>query len=172
MSETGSTQRIGKVMMILAWVIGLGLAAMWFSGVEEQRLNPNRAPESIATDGGIEVHLESNPQGHYLMTGAINGREVTFLLDTGATFVAIPANVAKRLGLPEGRRITVTTANGTADSFTTSIDTLQLGAIRLNNVNAGIVPGMDGEEILLGMSALRQLDFTQRGGQLILRQHR
>jgi aspartyl protease family protein len=47
-----------------------------------------------------------------------------------------------------------------------------LGAIGLVNVNAGIVPGMDGEEILLGMSALRQLDFSQRGGELILRQYR
>jgi aspartyl protease family protein len=172
LSETGSTQRIGKVMMILAWVIGLGLAAMWFSGVEERRLNPNQAPESIATNSGIEVRLASNPQGHYLMTGEINGREVTFLLDTGATFVAIPANVANRLDLPRGRRIAVSTANGTADSFTTNIDTLQLGDILLSDVNAGIVPGMDGEEILLGMSALRQLDFTQRGGELILRQHR
>ena len=83
--------------MILAWVIGLGLAAMWFSGVEERRLNPNQAPQSITTNSGIEVRLASNPQGHYLMTGEINGREVTFLLDTGATFVAIPASVASGL---------------------------------------------------------------------------
>lgn len=158
--------------MILAWVAGLSLAAMWFAGVEERRINPNQQPESLTTEGGVEVRLQSNPQGHYLAKGEINGREVTFLLDTGATFVAIPARVADRLGLPRGRRVTVNTANGTADSFTTSIDTLQLGAIRLHDVNAGIVPGMGGEEILLGMSALRQLDFTQRGGELILRQHR
>lgn len=158
--------------MILAWVAGLSLAVMWFSGVEERRLNPNQQPESVTTDSGVEVRLESNPQGHYLMTGAINGREVTFLLDTGATFVAIPANVADSIGLPRGRRITVNTANGSADSFTTRIDTLQLGAIRLHDVNAGIVPGMGGQEILLGMSALRQLDFSQRGGELILRQQR
>ncbi|WP_373186943.1 TIGR02281 family clan AA aspartic protease [Halopseudomonas sp.] len=172
MSESGSTQRMGRVMMILAWVAGLSLAVIWFSGVEERRLNPNQQPESATTERGVEVRLESNPQGHYLVGGEINGQEVTFLLDTGATFVAVPANVADRLGLQRGRRIAVSTANGTADSFTTRIGTLQLGAIRLQDVNAGIVPGMDGEEILLGMSALRQLDFTQRGGELILRQQR
>jgi aspartyl protease family protein len=163
---------MGRIMMILAWVAGLSLAAMWFSGVEERRLNPNQQPDSVITQEGVEVRLASNPQGHYLLGGEINGHAATFLLDTGATFVAIPANVADRLGLQRGRRIAVSTANGTADSFTTRIDTLQLGAIRLHDVNAGIVPGMDGEEILLGMSALRQLEFTQRGGELILRQHR
>jgi aspartyl protease family protein len=172
LSETGSTQRIGKIMMILAWVAGLSLAAMWFSGLEERRINPNQTPESITTDRAIEVRLQSNAQGHYLLGGQINGRDVTFLLDTGATFVAIPAGVADRLGLPRGRRIAVNTANGMADSYTTRIDSLRLGAIGLVNVNAGIVPGMDGEEILLGMSALRQLDFSQRGGELILRQYR
>jgi aspartyl protease family protein len=172
LSETGSTQRIGKVMMILAWVAGLSLAAIWFSGVEERRINPNQEPESVATDSGVEVRLQSNAQGHYLLGGQINGRDVTFLLDTGATFVAIPARVADRLDLPRGQRITVNTANGMADSFTTSIDSLRLGEIALENVNAGIVPGMGGEEILLGMSALRQLDFSQRGGELILRQYR
>lgn len=172
MSETGSTQRMGKVMMILAWVAGLSLAAMWFSGVEERRINPNQQPQSMDTGSGVEVRLQSNAQGHYLAVGQINGRDVTFLLDTGATFVAIPANVAERLDLPRGRRITVSTANGMANSFTTRIDSLQLGAIGLENVNAGIVPGMGGNEILLGMSALRQLDFSQRGGELILRQHR
>jgi len=171
LSETGSTQRIGKVMMILAWVAGLSLAVMWFSGVEERRINPNQQPESSETVGGVQVRLQSNAQGHYLADGQINGRDVTFRLDTGATFVAIPVDVADRLGLRRGQRITVSTANGDADSFTTRVDSLQLGAIRLENVNAGIVPGMSGDEILLGMSALRQLDFAQRRGELILRQH-
>jgi aspartyl protease family protein len=163
---------MGKIMMILAWIAGLSLAAMWFSGVEERRFNPNQQPESVTTEDGVEVRLESNPQGHYLVRGAINGRDVTFLLDTGATFVAIPANVADSLGLPRGRRVMVNTANGTAASFTTRIDSLRLGAISLQDVDAGIVPGMGGDEILLGMSALRQLEFSQRGGELILRQHR
>ncbi|KAA0694868.1 TIGR02281 family clan AA aspartic protease [Halopseudomonas laoshanensis] len=171
MSESPPTQRIGKVMMILAWAAGLFLAVQWFSGVEERKRNPNQSPESMMSGDAVEVRLLANRQGHYLLNGQINGQEVTFLLDTGASFVAIPASVAQRLQLPQGRRFQVNTANGTADSFATTIDQLHLGDIHLRDVNAGIVPGMGGNDILLGMSALQQLEFSQQGGELILRQY-
>ncbi len=58
-----------------------------------------------------------------------------------------------------------------ARSYRTRIDTLRIGDIELRDVDAAIVPGMGGNEVLLGMSALRQLDFTQRGGELVLRQN-
>lgn len=170
MSESPPTRRIGKVMMILAWVVGLLLAVQWFSDVEERKRNPNQRPESMLSGEAVEVRLVSNRQGHYLLNGQINGQDVTFLLDTGATFVAIPASVAQRLQLPQGRRFQVNTANGTADSFATTIARLQLGDIELRDVAAGIVPGMGGADILLGMSALQQLEFSQQGGELILRQ--
>lgn len=171
MSESPPTRRIGKVMMILAWVAGLLLAVQWFSGIEERQRNPNQKPASMLSGAAIEVRLLANRQGHYVLNGQINGREVTFLLDTGATFVAIPAALAQRLQLPQGRRFQVNTANGTADSFATRIERLQLGDIQLRDVDAGIVPGMGGDDILLGMSALQQLEFSQQGGQLILRQY-
>ncbi|WP_304639650.1 retropepsin-like aspartic protease family protein [Pseudomonas sp.] len=167
-----ATRRVGTVMLVLAWVAGLGLAANWFAGVEERKRNPNQNPVSLRTESGVEVILQRNPQGHYLATGRINGREVVFLLDTGATFVAVPAHLAEGLRLERGRATTVITANGPAQSFTTRIDALELGDIRLQGVEAGIVPGMTGDEILLGMSALRRLDFSQRGGELILRHYR
>src|SRR5690554_8048717 len=137
-------RRLGTVMMVLAWIAGLAVAAQWFAGVEERRRNPNQAPLSLHTGTAVEVRLERNRAGHYLATGRINQQPVTFLLDTGATFVAVPADLAERL---------------------------QLGDIRLHGVSAGIVPGILGDEVLLGMSALKQLDFTQRGNELILRQH-
>ncbi|MEH6501227.1 MAG: TIGR02281 family clan AA aspartic protease [Pseudoalteromonas distincta] len=171
MSESSPTRRIGKVMMILAWVAGLFLAVQWFAGVEERKRNPNQMPASMLDGDAVEVRLLANRQGHYLLNGQINGQEVTFLLDTGATFVAIPASVAQRLQLPQGRRFQVNTANGTADSFATTIDRLQLGDIHLRDISAGIVPGMGGNDILLGMSALQQLEFSQQGGELILRQY-
>jgi aspartyl protease family protein len=173
MTDTpGSSRRFGTAMLILAWVAGLALTASWFAGVEERRRNPNQNPVSLRGEGGIEVILASNRQGHYLATGRINGNEVLFLLDTGATFVAVPARLADSLGLSRGAPSTVMTANGPTQSFSTRIDTLQLGDILLRGVEAGIVPGMTGDEVLLGMSALRRLEFSQRGGELILRQHR
>lgn len=164
-------RRLGTVMMMLAWIAGLALAAQWFAGLEERRRNPNQAPLSMHAGTAIEVRLERNRHGHYLADGEINGRRVTFLLDTGATFVAVPAEVAERLGLQRGRPLMVNTANGLTESWSTRIDTLQLGEIRLHDVSAGIVPGILGDDVLLGMSALKQLEFTQRGNELILRQH-
>ena len=164
-------RRLGTVMMVLAWVAGIALAAQWFSGLEERQRNPNQAPLSMHSSDAIEVRLERNRQGHYLANGRINGQPVTFLLDTGATFVAVPASLAERLDLQRGRSIMVNTANGMTESWSTRIETLQLGDIRLQGVSAGIVPGIVGDDVLLGMSALKQLEFTQRGNELILRQH-
>lgn len=163
-------RRLGTVMMVLAWVAGLALAAQWFAGYEERRRNPNQQPLSMRLGEAVEVRLERNRYGHYLANGQINGQPVTFLLDTGATFVAVPLELAERLQLQRGRPMMVSTANGLSESWSTRIDSLQLGDIRLRNVSAGIVPGIVGEDVLLGMSALKQLDFTQRGNELILRQ--
>ncbi|SDR81056.1 aspartyl protease family protein [Halopseudomonas xinjiangensis] len=164
------TRRVGTVMLILAWVVGLGLAALWFSGVEQAQRNPNQNPDSRVTDEMVEVRLEDNRNGHYVLSGEINDVMVTLLLDTGATMVAVPAELAGDLALKRGPAFMVSTANGMAESYRTRIDTLRIGDIQLRDVDAAIVPGMGGNEVLLGMTALRQLDFTQRGGELVLRQ--
>jgi aspartyl protease family protein len=65
----------------------------------------------------------------------------------------------------------VNTANGRATGYRTRLDELTLGEIRLHNVRALITSGMDGDEVLLGMSALKQLEFTQRAGTLVLRHY-
>ena len=170
-STPPSQRKLGTGMMILAWIAGLLLAAFWFSGVEERQRNPNQNPESSHLDSAVEVRLESNRQGHYLVNGRINSSAVTLLVDTGASFVAVPAGLAEELGLERGRQFMVDTANGTAEGYATRLNSLQIGDIRLHDVEAGIVPGMDGDEVLLGMSALRQLDFRSQGGDLLLRQY-
>lgn len=164
------TRRVGTVMLVLAWVIGLALAVQWFSGIEESQRNPNQNPDSRITGDTVEVRLEDNRHGHYVLSGEINGVMVTLLLDTGATMVAVPAELAADLGLGRGASFMVSTANGMAESFRTRIDTLRIGDIELHDIDAAIVPGMGGDEVLLGMTALRQLDFTQRGGELVLKQ--
>ena len=169
-STPPSQRKLGTGMMILAWIAGLLLAAFWFSGVEERQRNPNQNPESSRLDSAVEVRLEANRQGHYLVNGRINSSAVTLLVDTGASFVAVPAGLAEELGLERGRQFMVDTANGTAEGYATRLNSLQIGDIRLHDVEAGIVPGMGGDEVLLGMSALRQLDFRSQGGDLLLRQ--
>lgn len=163
-------RRAGRVMMILAWVAGLLLAAQFFGKWEQSRHNPNQVPVSVQGAGYVEVQLAGNRQGHYLLNGGINGRPVLFLLDTGATDVAVPAALARELGLEAGAPITVNTANGRSTGYRTRLSQVSLGEIRLQDVRALIVPGIDGDEVLLGMSALKQLEFTQRDGTLVLRQ--
>ena len=84
-------------MLVLAWGAALLLATQFFADWEEGRRNPNRAPESLHGNGYVEVNLASGRQGHYMAGGKINGEAVTFLLDTGATQVAVPTEVAQRL---------------------------------------------------------------------------
>ncbi|WP_069085928.1 retropepsin-like aspartic protease family protein [Pseudomonas sp. TCU-HL1] len=163
-------KRAGRVMLVLAWGIGLLLATHFFGVWETRQHNPNREPESVHGDGYVEVRLASSRQGHYLLDGRIDGQGVTFLLDTGATQVAVPAALARRLGLEPGAAVTLSTANGRVTGHRTQLQDLRLGDIRLTQVPAIIVPGMDGDEVLLGMSALKQLEFTQRDGTLVLRQ--
>ena len=62
------------------------------------------------------------------------------------------------------------TANGAAISYAAQLDSVSVGDIIMHNVSAGISPGFKGNEILLGMSFLKHIEFTQRGNTLILRQ--
>src|SRR5690606_34764527 len=115
-----------------------------------------------------EILLQANRHGHYTLTGKINGMIVPFLIDTGATEVVIPGHLAKDLGLVEGRKHSVNTANGIISVYSTKINTLDLGPIHLRNVRASINPHMNGD-ILLGMSALSSLDMSQSNNQMVLR---
>ncbi len=119
---------------------------------------------SVTEDGLMVVTLKQDRQGHYFAKGKINNETVNFLLDTGATSVAIPESVAKRLQLPYGERQQYFTANGMAHGFRTRLKTISLGGIEKRYIDAAITPGMTGDHILLGMSFLKSLDIRQSGG--------
>jgi aspartyl protease family protein len=157
-------------MLIIVWAAGLFLATRFFGDWEQRQENPNTSVTSRQGDGYVEVQLTSNRQGHFVMSGQIDSHPVQFMLDTGATNVAIPEEVANTLRLERGDRVQVSTANGRTEAFRTTLQRLQIGDIVLSNVRALVVPGLDGEQVLLGMSAMKQLEFTQRGGTLLLRQ--
>lgn len=163
-------QRLGKGMLFAGWILGLALLTLYFSHWQKQRENPNRMPLATSAAGINEVVLQRNYQHHYVAGGNINGQPVTFLVDTGATQVSVPAHLAAELGLQPGARGYAITANGRVEVRATVIDELQLGSIRLQNVRASINPGMQQDEILLGMSALKNVEFTHRDGTLTLKQ--
>lgn len=163
-------QRIGRVFMVLAWCAALFLATRFFGQWEARQQNPNVVVSSEQGEGFIEVKLASNVQGHFVASGQINGQPVDFMLDTGATDVSIPLDLARRLKLEEGFGVTLSTANGLSHGYRTRIERLQLGDIVLRDVRALVAPGLHGDQVLLGMSALNKLEFTQRGGTMLLRQ--
>ena len=170
-SETHS-RRIGKGMMMAAWVIGIGLLTSLFGIWEKKQINPNQSPTTQIDAAGVRtVTLERNRMQHYVATGSINRQPVEFLLDTGATDVVIPEQLAERLKLPKGPQGYAMTANGRVKTYATVIRHLQIGSIELTNVRASVNPNMGDLGILLGMSALKQVEFSQRGGQLTLRQY-
>jgi aspartyl protease family protein len=155
---------------MVAWIAGLFLATRYFAGREEHEANPNTQVSSAHGQGYIEVQLAGNRQGHFVASGMINQLPVQFMLDTGATDVAIPASVASQLTLQRGMPVQINTANGRSEGYRTQLDQVKLGDIVLRDVRAVVTPGLDGDQVLLGMSALRQLEFTQRGGNMLLRQ--
>lgn len=169
-SSNDSTRQFGRWFSWFAWIAALFVLYWWFNNFLQDKENPNQQVVSYQENGEAVVTLQQNSRGHYLANGLINGRDVTFLLDTGATQVAIPGRLAQELGLTQGTRIQVRTASGIADAFQTEVSELQLGEIRLYNVSATIVPDYDSQHILLGMSALRSLEFSQRNQVLTIRQ--
>lgn len=153
--------------MLVVFAALLVLMYWGFDALLEKRKHPNL---SLATDAGAtaRVVLKRNRAGRYVAPGTINGQAVTFLVDTGADDVAVPARVAERVGLERGTPIQVITAGGRARAYLTQIDSVTLGGIRLRYVEGSINPAMKGDFVLLGMTFLRHVDFSQRGDELII----
>jgi len=163
-------KHIGKGMIIAAWILLLVLLTWFFNDRLEQQHNPNRQlSRTTATDEVPEVRLQRNRYGHYVASGEINGQPVEFMLDTGATDVSIPVNIADRLGLKRGRQVSYQTANGRVNAWQTVADEIRLGPLRLGPVRASINPHVKNDSVLLGMSFLKQLDFNQQGNTLTLK---
>ncbi|MDB4453734.1 TIGR02281 family clan AA aspartic protease [Pseudomonadales bacterium] len=170
-SNNNPTRSMGLGMTVIAWVILLGMLVVYFTGEEKRQANPNQQPNTEIIDGQQTLVLQANRQNHFVVTGKVNGSKAMLLLDTGATRVAVPEDMAQALGLVKGRPGYAQTANGQVRTYSTRIDRLEMGNIVLLNVAADINPGMNGMNgLLLGMSALSQIEFTQRDGQLFLTQ--
>lgn len=168
--------RTGKIMMMAAWSILLLFCFIFFKMYENKKLGLYNSKSIINQDGTTELHIPLTRGNRYEVFGKINDYNVKFLIDTGATSIAIPEKIASSANLTRGMPVRSITAGGETTAYMTNIDSLSIGTdskanknITLHDVSATINPAMVDDYILLGMGALKHLDIRQSKRTLVLR---
>jgi aspartyl protease family protein len=112
--------------------------------------------------GGREIVLPAGPGGHFLARGAINGRSVQFMVDTGATSIALSQGDAERIGLDykSGQRAMSNTANGPVPVHLLTLNSVRVGEVTVSNVSAVVVPAAM-PYVLLGNSFLSRFNMRR-----------
>lgn len=107
----------------------------------------------------------------YVTQGSINNFSVQFMVDTGATWVAMSEVVAKRLGINyyRGRKGYAGTASGVAAIYKVTLDKVKVGGIELRNVPAAVISGYGSHQVLLGNSFLKRCEMTRTKSVMILK---
>ncbi|MBF0254869.1 MAG: TIGR02281 family clan AA aspartic protease [Gammaproteobacteria bacterium] len=119
-----------------------------------------------------EHRIVRDSSGHFRTAGRINGQQISFLVDTGATGVSINADEAKRLGLDylrQGKPMLAQTASGVVKSYGLTLDRVAVGSIELRNVAGVVVEGSSPPQALLGMSFLSSLEVSHQDNLMLLR---
>jgi aspartyl protease family protein len=118
----------------------------------------------------MRVTLSADSRGHFLTESSVNGAPIRFMVDTGATLVAIPGREARRLGIDfaKGQKGVAQTANGPAPVYRIKLDSVKVGDIELLNVDAIVLDGGGLAQPLLGMSFLNRVEMRREGDTMTL----
>jgi aspartyl protease family protein len=143
----------GTVWLLLGLGVFLGIQA-WQS----------RAAATRFSVEGSTVEIQRSPDGHYHWRGQLNGRDVEFLVDTGATSTAIPQGLADALGLVTIGQVTSATAGGVVTGRVVVGDLVLEGGVRAERLRITALSGLGSP--LLGMDVLGRLRWQQRDGRL------
>ena len=166
-------------LMILAAVL---VAAGTYMAQMADKMSPapaNAAPrkpsaETVAQATSRSLSIPRDARGHFQTDGRIEGQRVDFMVDTGASLVALNEKSAARFGLRPLRsdyNATVTTANGTIKAARTRIAMIELGGLVVRDVDAMVLPDEALSENLLGLSFLSKLKrFEYANGKMVLEQ--
>lgn len=136
---------------------------------KKQRIDIGDHVNRLAPSGASSVTLQANSGGHFIAQGQINGGTMRMLVDTGASMVSLSASDATRLGIDykKGRMGYVNTANGTVPAYQVLLDSVKIGDITLNQVDA-LVQENGLPFALLGMSFLNRTEMRRDGEQMVL----
>lgn len=134
---------------------------------------PKAEAENVSVGSGA-VRLKPDERGHYVAEFKMNGKSITALVDTGASMVAINKTTARKLGInvgPADFKYEVSTANGTAKVAAAIIREIQIGRVKVRDVEAAVLDDKALDGTLLGMTFLKRLEgFSVTDGDLILKQ--
>lgn len=125
---------------------------------------------AAAADGAGTIVMTADNQGHFYVTGSVNGAAVRFMVDTGATMISLGATDARRIGLDfnRGQKAMTQTANGQTVVSKVKLDTVRIGDVTLHNVDA-LIHQNEMPMALLGMSFLNRMEMQRDGGTMTLR---
>ena len=147
-------------------------ALLRIDGVERQfGLEREYSAGGYAEPQRAQLSIARGNNGHYATTGSINGQSVQFLVDTGATTVAMNEAQARRLGLDyqkRGQPMQVSTAGGVMPAWHLRLDRVKVGSLEILGVDASIIAGNSPSEVLLGMSYLNRVRWREDQGVLLL----
>ena len=152
------------ILYLLFWI---SLAIVAYFGMNALTA-PRIASVAVSNNGVTEIVIPRSRNGHYFVEGSINGHPVTFMVDTGATTVAIDTQIARAAQLPKGYPATFSTASGSAQGETIPRQSVIVGGLQFDDITVAVIGGV-GEVGLLGQNILRRLDVTQSGDQMVLR---
>jgi aspartyl protease family protein len=170
-----------NIMIFAAIMIGLGT----FMAQIADKMTPRPAsaapsaklaatPDTTADTGVRSISIPHDPRGHFVAEGRIDGQRIAFMVDTGASVIALNESSAARFGLRPARndyRATVTTANGTVKAAATRLAMVELGGLIVRDVDAMVLPDEALSENLLGQSFLTKLKrFEYANGKMVLEQ--
>ena len=130
--------------------------------------------ETVGQAGGRSLSIPRDARGHFATEGRIDGQRIAFMLDTGASVIALNESSAARFGLRPARgdyKATVTTANGTIRAAPTRLAMVDIGGLVVRDVDAMVLPDEALSENLLGLSFLSKLKrFEYANGRMVLEQ--
>jgi aspartyl protease family protein len=139
---------------------------------QRHTLRVGDAPGSFGGGGsprGSKIVLTAGTGGHFVTAGSINGRQVQFMVDTGATGVGLSVGDAERIGLDykKGQPIRLNTANGQTQGWLVRLNSIRIGDVEVFDVEAAVSPGAM-PYILLGNSYLSRFQMRRDNDQLVL----
>jgi aspartyl protease family protein len=170
-----------NIMIFAAIMIGLGM----FMADLAAKMTPSpavatSAPQMMATAetppqaGPRSLNIPRDARGHFQTEGRIDGQRIGFMIDTGASVVALNESSAARFGLRPSRNeynATVATANGSIKAARTRLAMLDVGGLVVRDVDAMVLPDEALSENLLGLSFLSKLKrFEYANGRMVLEQ--